>query len=171
MKKQILTLGLIAGLGLFTLASCGSDDTTTTTTPETETEEVVESDDVDVVELTIEGNDQMEFNLNQLHAKAGQTVRLTLKHVGELPKESMGHNFVLLKEGVDVQTFANDAAAAKDTDYIPASREGDIIVHTDMIGGGEETTIEFTAPESGKYPFICSYPGHAGKMKGVFIVE
>ena len=123
----------------------------------------------DKVEIIIEGNDQMKFNLSEINAKAGDTVVLTLKHVGKLPKAAMGHNWVLLAKGTDVGTFAGKAMRARETEYIP---EGDeIIVHTALIGGGEETTIEFVVPEAGEYDFICSFPGHFSLMKGKFIVK
>jgi azurin len=40
-----------------------------------------------------------------------------------------------------------------------------------MLGGGETTTIAFTAPAAGTYDYICSFPGHYGMMKGKLIVE
>lgn len=128
------------------------------------------SSDEDVVEITIEGNDQMRFNKEEIKVKAGQTVRLTLKHVGEMDKNVMGHNWVLLKEGVSVNEFGQAAVQAKDNDYIPEDTN-DVIVHTELIGGGETDTIEFEAPEAGTYNFLCSFPGHYSVMQGKFIVE
>ena len=122
------------------------------------------------VEIVIEANDQMKFNLSEIKVKEGDTVVLTLKHVGQLPATAMGHNWVLLESGVDVKTFAMAAMQARDTDYVPADSE-DVIAHTKVIGGGEETTIEFTAPAAGTYDFICTFPGHYALMKGKFIVE
>ena len=124
----------------------------------------------DKVEVTIESNDQMRFNLSEIKVKEGQTVVLTLKHVGKLPKAAMGHNWVLLKQDVQMGTFAQEAVKAKDTGYVPAESK-DIIVATELIGGGEETTIEFKAPAKGEYTFICSFPGHYALMNGKFIVE
>ncbi|MFP8487952.1 azurin [Gracilimonas sp. Q87] len=124
----------------------------------------------DVVEITIEGNDQMKFNLDEIKVEEGQTVKLTLKHVGKLPKAAMGHNWVLLKQGTNIQEFGSAAAKAAGNDYIPEGTD-DVIVHTKMLGGGEETTIEFTAPAKGTYDFICSFPGHYALMQGKFIVE
>ena len=124
----------------------------------------------DKVEVVIESNDQMRFNLSEIKVKEGQTVVLTLKHVGKLPKTAMGHNWVLLKQGVEMGKFAQAAVQARDTDYVPEGSE-DIIVATELIGGGEETTIEFTAPAKGEYTFICSFPGHYALMNGKFIVE
>lgn len=123
-----------------------------------------------VVEVSITGNDQMQFNKNELRVKAGQTVRLTLNHSGQLAENVMGHNVVILKQGTDVTDFATRAASARDNDYIPADSDA-VIAHTEMIGGGESTTIEFEAPEAGTYTFICSFPGHYVQMQGKFIVE
>ncbi|MBK6264204.1 azurin [Marivirga sp. S37H4] len=136
-----------------------------------EKEENNVSENSEVKEVTIEGNDRMKFNKEEIRVKAGQTVRLTLKHVGEMPKEQMGHNWVLLTQGTDIMEFGQAAATAQDNDYIPEAESDKIIVHTELLGGGEEDTIEFTAPEKGTYDFICSFPGHVALMKGKFIVE
>lgn len=125
----------------------------------------------EVAELTISGNDQMQYDKNELRVKAGQKVRLTLTHSGTMAKNAMGHNWVLLKEGVDLAGFGQKASTAMDNDYIPESEEGNIIAHTKMLGGGESDTIEFTAPAKGTYDFLCSFPGHYALMKGKFIVE
>ncbi len=121
------------------------------------------------VEIVIEGNDQMRFNLSEITVAKGDTVVLTLKHVGKLPKAAMGHNWVLLAKGTEINSFATSALQARDNEYIPTS--DNIITHTALIGGGEETTIEFVAPAVGEYNFICTFPGHYALMKGKFIVE
>ncbi len=127
--------------------------------------------DANVAVIEITSNDQMQFNLKTIEVKAGQKVRLTLKHTGQMPKQVMGHNVVILKPGVDLAEFAGKAAKAADNDYIPADEADNIIAHTAIIGGGETTTIEFTAPAAGTYKFICSFPGHFMTMQGDFIVK
>ena len=122
-----------------------------------------------VVEIQITANDQMQYSTKEIRVKAGQKIRLTLKHVGQLPESAMGHTWVLLKQGTDITDFAQEAATAA-PDYIP-SGGAQIIAHTEMIGGGEQTTIEFEAPPAGTYDFICSFPGHWVMMQGKFIVE
>lgn len=169
-KFSILVL-----MGFLAVTSCGKKETaptdqTETTEPSTEGEAApVTSTEENV--LVIEGNDQMQFNTSELRAVAGKPIKLTLKHVGQIPKEAMGHNLVILKEGTDQSAFALKANEAKATDYIPASEKASIIAHTKLIGGGEEDTIEFTIDKKGSYPFICSFPGHVAMMKGVLIVE
>ena len=61
----------------------------------------------------------------------------------------MGHNFVLLKIGTDVDDFAKRAVKAKNTDYIPDGNE--TIAYTKMIGGGESTSVSFQILEPGEY--------------------
>lgn len=127
--------------------------------------------DSNAVNLALSGNDVMKFDKTELRAKSGQKVTLTLRHVGKIDVKVMGHNFVLLKQGVNIPAFAANAAAAGQTkDWIPQNGE-DVIAHTKMIGGGQSTTVTFTAPPAGTYDFICSFPGHSGLMKGKFIVE
>lgn len=142
----------------------------TTDTNETNRSQSTAAEDGDVVEITLSANDQMRFDKNELRVKSGQTVRLILRHTGQMAENVMGHNFVLLEEGTDVSEFGQEAARAQDNDYIPANSEN-VIAHTEMIGGGETTTIEFEAPAAGTYDFICSFPGHYALMQGKFIVE
>ncbi|MEG9328336.1 azurin [Salinimicrobium catena] len=187
MKKISLILALMIS---FVITSCGDEkkeeekitigDNNTFETIDTE-EATMETDtaaaatdtlqrEEGVVEVQLTGDDQMKFNLKEIKVKAGQTVKLTLKHVGQLEENVMGHNFVLLKQGTDLAKFAQQAASAKSNDYIPQNTDK-VIANTEMIGGGEETTIEFKAPAAGTYDFICSFPGHYIQMQGKFIVE
>ena len=124
----------------------------------------------DVNKIVITSDDYMKFNTSKITVKSGKLVRLTLKHIGRLDVQVMGHNFVLLNDKVDIVEFANKAAMASKNQYIPVE-SNEVIVYTDMIGGGQETTIEFLPPEVGVYNFICSFPGHYAMMKGKFIVE
>lgn len=126
--------------------------------------------DSDVANIVLTSNDVMQYNLKEIKAKAGQKVKLTLRHIGKLDINVMGHNVVILKQGVDLTEFAGKAAIERENKYIPKDSQ-DIIAHTDLIGGGQVTSIEFVAPEAGTYDFLCSFPGHSGIMKGKFIVE
>ena len=126
--------------------------------------------DDNVANVVISGNDVMKFDTNEIKVKSGQKVKLTLRHIGKLDAQIMGHNVVILKQGVDVAAFGALAATASDNQYIPKDSE-DIIAHTDLVGGGQTTSIEFDAPEAGTYVFLCSFPGHFAMMQGKFIVE
>jgi azurin len=130
-----------------------------------------ETTDDSVTEVTITGNDQMKFNKSEIRVKAGQKVRLTLKHVGTMQKNVMGHNWALLTQDADMAAVGQAAAVAEDNDYIPADMTDKFIAHTKMLGGGESDTIEFDAPAPGTYIFMCTFPGHYALMQGKFIVE
>lgn len=167
MKKIYLILAL-TGL----IISCGGDEK-----KKDEKEPVKigsktsdKKDKTNGVNLALSGNDLMQFDKKELTIKAGEEVTLTFRHTGKIDKKVMGHNFVLLKPGTSIPEFAAKAAAAGEAkDWIPSSDE--VIIHTEMIGGGQSTSITFTAPASGTYDYICSFPGHSGLMKGKFIVE
>lgn len=173
MNKKV-KISMVMLMGFLALTSCGKKETA----PTEESTEVNDSGEGEGQAATavsnalvIEGNDQMQFNTSELRATAGKPITLTLKHVGKIPKEAMGHNVVILQEGTDEAAFAAKAITAKDTDYIPASEKTSIIAHTKLLGGGEEDTIEFTIDKKGTYNFLCTFPGHVAMMKGVLIVE
>ncbi len=123
--------------------------------------------------VEIQGLDTLKFQPSTITAKPGETLRVVLVVKSMMPKAAMAHNFVLLKPSVDAKAFAQDAARARATDYIPAARKGDIIAHTGLAGGGETVEVTFTAPkEPGTYTFICSFPAHfQGGMVGTLTVK
>ena len=178
---------ILLGLTAVTLFACNQGEekktdthethetpTTTETAPPTTTEETGSADGTmvnGVLELTLNANDQMQYDKKEFRVKAGQKVKLTLNHTGKMDKVAMGHNFVLLQSGIDPAFFAQAAVKATDNEYIPKSEEKNIIAHTKLIGGGESTSIEFEAPEAGVYPFMCTFPAHWGVMQGKFITE
>lgn len=162
MKKSILLLAVTA---MF-LGACGNNSNTESTNTETE---AVSTGNEAIINLS--AGDDMKYDLSEIKVKAGQTVKLTLKHTGSMDATVMGHNFVLLASGVNFDEFATAAMGAKDSGYIPASMQKDVLAHTKVIGGGETVTIEFTAPAAGTYDFLCSFPGHSALMNGKLIVE
>lgn len=161
---------LIALLTVTFFAACGGGETTTEQV-EQQIQQVQQTTDENVATITIEGNDMMQYDLKTIEVTEGQTVKLTLKHVGEMAKTAMGHNWVLLKQGTDKAAFAGAAVTAIDNDYIPEDKKDEVIAYTKTLGGGEETSIEFEAPAVGEYEFICSFPGHYAMMTGTFTVK
>lgn len=174
--KKIFVVPMVAlAIGLSACGgNSGSQDKQTATEESTTPAEVETVPGIENVELSnqwvVEGNDQMKFDTELIRVKAGEPIELTLKNVGELPKEAMGHNLVVLKPGVDLPTFAGEATAAADNEYIPKSSLTSIVSHTKLLGPGEEDKITFTL-EPGVYPYICSFPGHYGIMKGQIVAE
>lgn len=125
-------------------------------------------------ELSITGNDQLQYNKSELVVEADcDKVKLTLEHVGKLPVEQMGHNWVLAATSDWKELAQAGQGAGLENDYLPADDDR-VIVNTDMIGGGETTSITFDVSnleKGGDYTFFCSFPGHWSIMNGKLIVK
>ena len=99
-------------------------------------------------------------------------VTLTLKHVGQLAANVMGHNWVL-SATPDYQALAQAGQAAGPPNYLPAG-DARILASTNVIGGGQQVSIKFDTAKlnvGGDYTFFCSFPGHFVLMNGKLIVE
>ncbi len=167
MKKLFLAPALV----FMILAACSGNQ-------KKDNREVAESATMDALEVSepitieLEGHDNMTYSGDtEVNVNAGQEITLTLKNVGELPMETMGHNVVILTPGTDLADFGAAAINAKDDDYIPASLSSSIIAHTKLLGPGESDTITFQLDTPGVYDFICSFPGHWATMKGTITVK
>jgi len=161
MKKIFIAVTFAAS---FFVMACNGGSKSSTSTKDTTTaaQTVPVSNNI---ELT--AGDQMKYDKIELRVKANEKVTLTLKNIGTQPKEAMGHNFILLKDGTDLAAFA--ASAVNALDHIPANNPA-IIAHTKLLGPGESDTIEFTVP-AGSYTYICSFPGHYLTMTGTLTAE
>jgi azurin len=126
-------------------------------------------------QVRIGSTDQMQYTVREFRVPAGQEVELTLVHEGRLAAQVMGHNVVILQPGEDYMAFGGEVmmqGGSMDNDYLPEGMRDRVIAYTSMIGGGESTSVTFTAPtERGEYPFLCTFPGHFGAMNGVMIVQ
>ena len=127
-----------------------------------------------VTKVTISGNDQMQFSLKEFEVKAGDDVELEFKNAGSLPKIAMGHNLVILKEGVSAIAFGGKAlqAGANATNALPDAVKDDVLTFTKLLGPGEVEVIKFKAPtKPGIHQFVCTFPGHYAMMRGVMVVK
>jgi len=122
--------------------------------------------------VSVESNDQIQFVQKELRVSAGcAEVTVTLKHIGQLAANIMGHNWVLAAS-TDWQALGAAGAAAGPPNYVPTDDR--VIAATDVIGGGEEITISFDISgleAGGDYTYFCSFPGHYLLMNGKFIIE
>jgi len=124
--------------------------------------------------VDVDSTDQMSFTVKEITIdKSCKSFTVNLAHSGSLPKNVMGHNWVLSK-AADMPGIATDGMAAGiDKNYL---KDGDtrIIAHTKIIGAGEKDSVTFdvsklTAGES--YEFFCSFPGHNSLMKGAVVLK
>ena len=86
----------IVALGLLSLTSCKDDKKMDATTDVTPTEEMATPAAMETIQITLNSNDAMKYDMSEIKVMEGQEVVLTLNHTGKLPIEAMGHNFVLL---------------------------------------------------------------------------
>jgi len=120
--------------------------------------------------LEIAAGPNLTFEPRVLHAKPGEVLALTFVNPDVVP-----HNWALLKPGklqsvgdLANKLIADPGAVAKH--YIPET--SDVIAYTSIVYPRDRFTIYFTAPaEPGRYPFLCSFPGHWMVMNGELIVE
>ncbi len=106
----------------------------------------------------------------QLEAEVNEPLAVTLTNPDVVP-----HNWVLVRPGQlrKVGELANGMIAdpaAFARHYVPASEE--ILAHTDIVPAGGQQTIYFRAPSTpGRYPFLCTFPGHWMVMNGELLVR
>ena len=113
---------------------------------------------------------EMAFDKTVLEAKAGQTIEIKLVN-----KDQMPHNLVVIQQGsLDifgpmVDSFVTSPDAEK-MGYVPNSRY--VLGTTDMLNPNETGSVVIKLPDTpGRYPFVCTFPGHWRMMQGVIIVS
>tara|TARA_B110000014_G_scaffold110732_1_gene75890 strand:- start:180 stop:632 length:453 start_codon:yes stop_codon:yes gene_type:complete len=124
-------------------------------------------------EQVIEGNDALQFNSKAMTVSAAcETITITLNHTGQLPANIMGHNWVLTKSSDFMPVAQAGGAAGLENDYVPQN-DARVIAYSKIIGGGESTTVTFSASalsSNESYTFFCSFPGHYAIMQGSLTV-
>ncbi|HVU88707.1 MAG TPA: DUF6797 domain-containing protein [Pirellulales bacterium] len=121
-------------------------------------------------DITVEAGKNLSFATRSFTVRAAEPIQLTFVNPDVVP-----HNWVLLKPGALVRVgemvnrmVADPEAVARH--YVP--RTDDVLVYTDIVPAGGKFSISFRAPDSpGRYPYLCSFPGHWMVMNGQLIVE
>lgn len=123
--------------------------------------------------LAISGNDQIQYDKKEMKVSSKCTeIEVTLTHVGKMPIEAMGHNWVLT-QAADVDAVAADGMkAGLQNNYL---KPGDkrVIAATKVVGGGQSASVKFKASAlkpGESYMYVCTFPGHSALMRGKFIV-
>jgi azurin len=117
--------------------------------------------------------DNMKYSVTSIDAHPGEKITIQLKNEGSLPKEAMGHNWILLKAGTDPVSYANAAITAKAEGYQPKSQADKVIASIKLLGPKESGSVTFTAPSApGTYSYLCSFPAHClAGMRGTLTVK
>ena len=121
--------------------------------------------------LTVRVNtivEKIQFDVKAFEVKAGKKVKLIFVNPDFMP-----HNLVITKPGRADSVAAAAIALGADgfkKQFLPETSE--ILFATKLLDQKEAGELEFTAPSApGKYPFVCTFPGHATLMRGVMTVK
>ena len=146
LRNVLLTVGVTLGLSL--LISCGSD------APKS------------VTQVIKPVGNQMAYEQTEFTVPAGAEVTIVMDNIATM--EAMKHNVVVVKSESLINEIGGAAISAPG--YIP-EHDG-IIAATPMADAQQKTEVTFTAPKkAGRYPYICTFPGHYVVMRGVMVVE
>src|ERR1700738_4560819 len=125
----------------------------------------------DPCKLEISGNDLMQYDKSELSAPAScKEITVTLHNTGKLPREAMGHNWVLVN-AADLAAVATAGMGAGLASDFVAPGDQRVLAHTKTIGGGESTSMTFPTSilkKGGAYQYLCTFPGHNALMHGTF---
>jgi len=110
------------------------------------------------------------FDQKKIIVKRGERISLDFKNTDTIP-----HNWVLCAPGsgervgmASNELLANPEAAAMH--YVPDSEE--VLHYTPMRYHNHRYLLHFNAPEKvGRYPYLCTFPGHWAVMRGELVVE
>ncbi len=118
------------------------------------------------VEVTaLEG--KLKFDKATLTVPVGKKITLILHN-----PDKMAHNLVVTQPGKNKEIAAAAVALGAEgfaKGWLP--EHSDIIAATKMLNAGEEDMIEFTLEKPGKYPFVCTFPGHDMTMLGEIVAK
>lgn len=121
-------------------------------------------------EIRIACNSNLTFGTPSFQTKPGEAITVTLVNPDVVP-----HNWALLMPNSleKVGNLANKFIADPDAPlrhYVPDAPE--VLVYTDVVSPGSQFSISFKAPDTpGRYPFLCTFPGHWSVMNGEMVVE
>jgi len=106
------------------------------------------------------------YDIKEFTVRTGQKVTVDFKNDDFPP-----HNLLFVKPGTADEVAALAIALGGEgfaKQFRPDTNK--ILYGSTMLDHGQSTTIKFTAPEPGEYPYVCTFPGHAQLMRGVMKV-
>ncbi len=133
-------------------------------------------DDPKRIIMTVPG--EARFDPQSFTVQAGTVMAVLLVN----KEDPLEHNLIFLK-GKDPVPFRDAAArwvkenpkSARARGYIPDDPAliGTMLAHTlGVHGPGSNETVRFRVPDqSGRYPYVCTCPGHSHQNPGIMVVE
>ena len=108
----------------------------------------------------------LSFDPTEIRVKAGERIVIRYHNAGD-----MAHNLVIVKSESDINPVGIAAISAQQDEFIPKSEQDRILAASKLAYPGDTVRVEFTAPEPGVYPYICTFSGHFTMMQGRIMVE
>ena len=176
--KNIITWAMFLSLVPLFIISCGGGDSTAsstsptsapTSTPKAAIENTPTAENpVSGVEISLEvgsvNGDELLFDKDFLSAPAGSNVTLTFTN----GSDTQQHNWALVENGTK-DAVATAGIGYSYSDWVPTD-DNRVFANAKLINPGESDIVNFTAPSSGTYQFVCTFPGHNMTMHGTFEV-
>ena len=112
--------------------------------------------------------EKMIYDTERFTVAAGEPVALWFGNPDFMP-----HNLIIGKPGsAPAIGMAAEALGADGFGVGFVPEHEDVLVASRLLNHREAQLLEFTAPtEPGEYDFVCTFPGHWQRMRGVMVVE
>ncbi len=120
--------------------------------------------------IKVETASNLSYATRSFRVRAGEAIALTLSNPDVVP-----HNWALVQPGSmeRVGELTNQLVSDPDAalhHYIP--KTPDVLAYTSVVLPRDEGTIYFRAPrQPGRYPYLCTFPGHWKVMNGEMLVD
>src|ERR1022692_3018831 len=89
------------------------------------------ADDEKLVKIV--ANDTLKFSVTEIVASPGQKIHVQLKNEGTMPKDGMGHNWILLDSEGEAATYAMTAISARDAAYQPKALASHVLASIQLL--------------------------------------
>lgn len=111
---------------------------------------------------------QLIYDVDAFDAPAGAEAVITFNNTGFI-----SHNLLFCSKGDGVEKVflnaMNMGAQGMQTGFVPPGPE--VLSASRLLNPGDKQVMKFKIPEeSGDYGFICTFPGHGNRMRGVMRV-
>ncbi|MBU63408.1 MAG: hypothetical protein CMI26_13005 [Opitutae bacterium] len=129
-----------------------------------DTAAAIEGDDFKITISCIK--EKLMYDIKEFTTRSGQNITVTFKNSDFPP-----HNLLFVQPGT-ADEVAGLAIALGAEGFAKGFRpESDkILWGSAMLDQGQQSTINFIAPEPGDYPYLCTFPGHHILMRGMMRV-
>ena len=171
---QRLSVVGIAGLGAGSLVSAcgggGGEEGSSSSESASQASGQSSGGGAQTVTIHPQGN-QMKYKETEFEVPADTEIELVFENTASSP--SMQHNVLVMNKPPEQGTFKEvgqaGVQAGASNEYVPDHPA--VLAATDISKPGETVSVTFTTPsESGKYGYVCTYPGHWATMQGTMIV-